>query len=60
MGIFGFISFPQTLPEGNLRRLCGQSASMDTRGVYAHKLCDDDTRIAGAVDQILERYLDDR
>lgn len=53
-----FISLAQNLPEGDLRRLCGQSASMDTRGVYAHKLCDDDTRIAGEVDQILGRYLD--
>lgn len=55
-----FISLAQNLPEGDLRRLCGQSASMDTRGVYAHKLYDDDTRIAGEVDQILGRYLDER
>ena len=52
-----FISLAQNLREGDLRRLCGQSASMDTRGVYAHKLTDDDSRIANEVDQILGRYL---
>lgn len=53
-----FISLAQNLPEGDLRRLCGQSQSMDTRGVYAHKLTDDDLRIASEVDEILGRYLD--
>ena len=53
-----FISLAQNLPEGDLRRLCGQSQSMDTRGVYAHKLIDDDTRIASELDEILGRYLE--
>ena len=52
-----FISLAQNLPEGDLRRLCGQSQSMDTRGVYAHKLNNDDRRIASEVDEILSRYL---
>lgn len=52
-----FISLAQNLPEGDLRRLCGQSQNMDTRGVYAHKLNDDDQRIASELDLILGHYL---
>ena len=54
-----FISMANNLQEGDLHSLVGHSVNMDTRGVYAHKLEDDDVRIAGELDKIIAQILGD-
>lgn len=54
-----FISMANNLQDGDLRSLVGHSMNMDTRGVYAHKLVDDDVRIAGELDKIIAQVLGD-
>lgn len=52
-----FISIVQNLPEGYLRQLVGHSASMDTRGTYAHEMQDDARKTAALVQNIFEDYI---
>lgn len=52
-----FVSIVQNLPEGYLKNLVGHSASMDTRGTYAHAQEGDAEKTAALVQDIFADYL---
>lgn len=52
-----FVSIVQNLPEGYLKALVGHSASMDTRGTYAHEKAGDAEKTAALVQDIFSDFL---
>ncbi|MDO4460345.1 MAG: site-specific integrase [Clostridia bacterium] len=52
-----FVSINQGLPDSQLKRLVGHSESMDTFGVYSHKVNGEDARIARAVTDIFNEII---
>lgn len=41
-----FVSVIKTLPAGEVKQLVGHSHSMDTFGIYSHKINGEDTKTA--------------
>ena len=52
-----FVSAVKTLPEGYLKQLVGHSKSMDTYGVYSHKMTNDMSNTARMVQDVFKNIL---
>lgn len=52
-----FVSIAQQLPEGQLKALVGHSRSMDTYGVYSHRVDGQDADTAGRLDAIFGKII---
>ena len=52
-----FVSMMKNLPEGTLKQLVGHSKNMDTYGVYAHEMIDENKRTAALLQSTLQQYI---
>jgi integrase len=52
-----FVSIAYELPDGELKQVVGHSKSMDTRGVYGHKVQGQSEKTANALTGIIDRAI---